>query len=104
MGTLIDAGRPTIQDEKDFVKEPVWLRNPHTGIIFGLTHIDTIKRCQSENYLPSSEEACKAQAPEMYAVQGRPYPPTPPAPATDGDAPDMSATVHERNRRAALRG
>jgi hypothetical protein len=108
MGTLIDPYARTVQADKDFTPEPVYLRNPQTGIIFKLWHIDTIKRCQAENYLPSSEEAMLAQSAEMYEVQGRVYPPREPEPmpspsaSSDDDEPDTGLTVHERNRRAAL--
>jgi hypothetical protein len=118
MGTLINPSRPTTQDEKDFTAEPVYLRNPQTGIIFKLYHIDTIKRCQQENYLPSSEAAMLEQAREMYEVQRRDWSRSSLAQAeaeaakvqaaaqaepVDTDEPDASATFHERNRRAALR-
>ena len=123
MGTLIDPYARTVQQDKDFTTEPVYLRNPQTGIIFKLFHIDTIKRCQSENFLPSSEEAMIEQAREMYEVQRRPWSRSSIAqaeaeaakaqakiqmaavvePTDSDDEPDASATLHERNRRAALR-
>ncbi len=108
-----------MQQEQDFVAEPVYLRNPQTGIVFKLFHIDAIKRCQSENYLPSSEAAMIEQAREMYEVQRRPWSRSSIAqaeaaaataqasilaePTDSADEPDAALTVHERNRRAALR-
>src|SRR5258708_34662160 len=74
MGTLINPSMPTVQQEKDFVSEPVWLRNPQTGMIFGRTQIDTIKRCQAENYLPSSQDAAREQAIELADFHGGPRP------------------------------
>jgi hypothetical protein len=104
MGTLINPGRPSPQAEQDFTTEPVYLRNPQTGIIFKLTHIDTIKRCQSENYLPSSEEAMLEQAQEMYAVQGRVWPPRPaePQPGNE-DSLERGFVLGRQTARAALR-
>jgi hypothetical protein len=108
MSSLINP-KPTVQVSQDFTPEPVYLRNPETGIIFKLTHIDTIKRCQQQFYQPSSEEAMLEQAAEMYAVQGRPYPPRRPEPVTvaataseSDELPEMGETTHERNRRAGL--
>lgn len=120
MSSLIDPHARTVQQDKDFVAEPVYLRNPQTGIIFKLFHIDTIKRCQQENYLPSSAAAMLEQAREMYVVQQRPWSRSSIAQAeaaaeaaqaalTETEAaegatePDANLTLHERNRRATLR-
>src|SRR5260370_38872117 len=49
MGTLIDPYARTVQQEKDFVAEPVYVRNPQTGIVFKLFHIYTTKRCNAQS-------------------------------------------------------
>ncbi len=120
MGTLINPSMPTVQQEKDFVSEPVWLRNPQTGMIFGLTHIDTIKRCQAENYLPSSQDAAREQAIELADFHGVPrpswappregepvsVPSAEPKPITTEEAPVDALSIHQRNQaaRSAFKG
>lgn len=72
MSTLINPQKPKPQAETDFVAQPVYLRNPVTGMIFKLTHKDTITRCQRELYTPSSEAEMILQAAELAELQGRP--------------------------------
>lgn len=75
MSTLINPTRPSPQAEADFNAQPLYLRNPNTGMIFKLTHKDSIKRCLTEGYTPSSEDEMRAQAIELAQLQGRPLPP-----------------------------
>lgn len=81
MTTLINPRRPSPQDDVDFLSEPVYLRNPNTGMIVKLFHKDTIARCLREFYMPSSEAELKAQAVELAELQNRPLPSTAPASA-----------------------
>lgn len=74
MGTLINPHRPSPQDSQDFLPEPVYMRNPVTGMIFKIAHKDTLLRVQREFYTPSSEAEMREQAVELAELQGRPLP------------------------------
>lgn len=113
MGSLINPQRPKPQDEADFTPEPVYLRNPTTGMIFKLTHKDTIRRCIGEFYMPSSEAEMREQAIELAELQGRPLPPwapkaeaesaPAPAPVAESEPDDITPPRHAVAMRAAAR-
>lgn len=66
-------GATAIADMPDVV----WLRNPNTGVIHKFLHAaheDSIRRCLSEGYLHSTEEAARKQAVELARLQGRELP------------------------------
>lgn len=96
MGTLINPQRPKSQDEADFYTDPVYLRNPETGMVFKLYHKDTIARCRREFYTQSSEAELREQAIELAELQGRPLPPwAPKAEATPAPVPAAEAVESE---------
>lgn len=74
MGTLINPQRPSPQSEADFNVEPMYLRNPNTGIVFKLFHKDSITRCLREGYMPSTEAAMREQSIELAELQGHVLP------------------------------
>lgn len=99
MSTLINPTRPSAQAQADFNAQPLYLRNPNTGMIFKLTHKDSIKRCLTEGYTPSSEDEMRQQAIELAQLQGRPLPPW----ATPAEATDAAKAEPEKSAAPAAK-